>query len=134
MAVKKVKLPNNTTLDINDARVVSDGITYIGDTISSATYESEAQTTASIKHVQDKNDEVFFPVTHVSAVVDDNGTPLSTKLDDFVTEEDLEDLNFVTYPTFSINDSDMHLRMSSPDSSSLSLFSLDSDGHIVMTV
>lgn len=41
MAVKKVKLPNNTTLDINDARVVSDGITYIGDTISSATYESE---------------------------------------------------------------------------------------------
>ena len=40
-AVKKVKLPNNTTLDIQDARVVSDGITYIGDTISSATYESE---------------------------------------------------------------------------------------------
>lgn len=93
-----------------------------------------SQTTASINYVQDKNDEVFFPVTHVSAVVDDNGTPLSTKLDDFVTEEDLEDLNFVTYPTFSINDSDMHLRMSSPDSSSLSLFSLDADGHLVMTV
>ena len=131
MAVKRLKLPNNTTVDINDARVVSDDITYIGDTISSATYESA---TASIKYVQDKNDEVFFPATHVSAVVDDNGTPLSTKLDDFVTEEDLEDLNFVTYPTFSINDSDMHLRMSSPDSSSLSLFSLDADGHLVMTV
>lgn len=39
--LKKVKLPNNTTVDINDARVVSDGIVYIGDEAGSATYESE---------------------------------------------------------------------------------------------
>ena len=51
-----------------------------------------------------------------------------------IVEDQLEDLNFVTYPTFSIDDSNMHLNMSSPDSSSLSLFSLDSDGHLIMTV
>ncbi len=38
MAIKKVKLPNNTTLDIHDARVVSDAITYIGAQQGSATY------------------------------------------------------------------------------------------------
>ena len=51
-----------------------------------------------------------------------------------IVEDQLDDLNFVTYPTFSIDDSNMHLKMSSPDSSSLSLFSLDSDGHLIMTV
>lgn len=40
-ALKKVKLPNNTTVDINDARVVSDGITYIGDVIGYVTYEAD---------------------------------------------------------------------------------------------
>jgi len=40
-ALKKVKLPNNTTVDINDARVVSDGIVYIGDEAGSATYEAD---------------------------------------------------------------------------------------------
>lgn len=40
-ALKRVKLPNNTTVDINDARVVSDGIVYIGDEASSATYEAD---------------------------------------------------------------------------------------------
>lgn len=39
MAIKKVTLPDNTTQDINDARVVSDGITYIGETPGSTTYE-----------------------------------------------------------------------------------------------
>lgn len=89
---------------------------------------------AQIRYIQDESNNVILPVTHERAVMDSEVTSLETKLDDFVTEEDLEDLNFVTYPTFSINDSDMHLTMSSPDSSSLSLFSLDSSGHLVMTV
>ena len=40
-ALKKVKLPNNTTVDINDARVVSDGIAYKGDELGEVTYEAE---------------------------------------------------------------------------------------------
>jgi hypothetical protein len=40
MALKKVKLPNNTTVDINDARVVSDAIVYKGEELGDATYTS----------------------------------------------------------------------------------------------
>lgn len=43
MAIKKVKLPNNTTVDINDARVVSDAIAYIGAAEGSATYVDGGQ-------------------------------------------------------------------------------------------
>lgn len=38
------------------------------------------QTTADIKYLEDKNGEVFFPVSHIGAVLDDNGTPLSVML------------------------------------------------------
>lgn len=41
--------------------------------------------------------------------------------------------NLVSYPSFSIN-SNMHLIMASPDADSLSLFSVDSSGHLLMTV
>ena len=41
--------------------------------------------------------------------------------------------NLVSYPTFQINDA-MHLTMKSPDEEALSLFSLDSNGHLIMTV
>lgn len=40
MALKKVKLPNNTTVDVNDARVVSDAIVYKGEELGDATYTS----------------------------------------------------------------------------------------------
>ena len=39
-----------------------------------------SQTTASIRYVKDKNDEVFFPVAHEKGVVDSSGTTLETKL------------------------------------------------------
>lgn len=39
-----------------------------------------SQTTASIRYVKDKNDEVFFPVTHERGVVDSNGINIVTKL------------------------------------------------------
>ena len=38
MAISKVKLPNNTTQDVHDSRVVSDAIAYVGATSGSATY------------------------------------------------------------------------------------------------
>lgn len=41
--------------------------------------------------------------------------------------------NLVSYPTFEINNA-MHLTMSSPDASALSLFSVDNNGHLIMTV
>lgn len=41
MPVEKIRLPNSATVDIHDARVVSEDITYIGDVIGSATYEAD---------------------------------------------------------------------------------------------
>lgn len=38
---------------------------------------------ASIKYVKDREDYVFFPVTHERAVLDDTGTTLETKLQAF---------------------------------------------------
>lgn len=40
MPVEKIRLPNSSTVDIHDVRVVSADITYIGDTIGSAEYEA----------------------------------------------------------------------------------------------
>lgn len=39
----------------------------------------------------------------------------------------------VVFPVFSV-DSDMHLTISSPTESALSLFSVDSSGHLIMTI
>lgn len=39
-----------------------------------------SQSTASIRYLKDKDDEVFFPVAHEKGVVDSNGTTLETKL------------------------------------------------------
>ena len=39
MALKKVKLPDNTYIDIADARLVSDGIVYIGVELDDAEYQ-----------------------------------------------------------------------------------------------
>lgn len=39
-----------------------------------------SQTTASIRYIKDKDDEVFFPVAHEKGVVDSSGTTLETKL------------------------------------------------------
>lgn len=39
-----------------------------------------SQSTASIRYLKDKDEEVFFPVAHEKGVVDSNGTTLETKL------------------------------------------------------
>lgn len=56
-----------------------------------------SQTTASIRYVKDKNDEVFFPVAHEKGVVDSNGTTLETKLgqkqDTLVSGESIKTIN-----------------------------------------
>lgn len=44
---------------------------------------------AVIKYIEDKDGTVFFPVVHQNGVLDNNGTSLTTKLDSFVTEEEL---------------------------------------------
>lgn len=44
---------------------------------------------AYIKYIEDKSGEVFFPVVHQNGVLDNDGTSLTTKLDTFVTEEEL---------------------------------------------
>ena len=41
--------------------------------------------------------------------------------------------NIISFPVFEI-DTDMHLTISSPDQSALSLFSVDSSGHLIMTI
>lgn len=69
MAIKKVKLPNNTTLDINDARVVSDAITYIGEQQGSATYVDGG----TIIDVTAKADKVTGATTGHFAGLDSNG-------------------------------------------------------------
>lgn len=38
--------------------------------------------TVPINYVTDKEEEVFFPVTHENAVVDNNGVLLGTKIGD----------------------------------------------------
>lgn len=43
MPISKVQLPNNTTQDVHDSRVVSDAITYVGDAIGSATYTADGE-------------------------------------------------------------------------------------------
>lgn len=73
MAVKKVKLPNNTTLDINDARVVSDGITYIGEDIDSATYEAPSTGSVVTWGTESSNHTVPLIVDGVSKTVALNG-------------------------------------------------------------
>jgi len=42
---------------------------------------------AEIKELKDKegNGATFYPKTHEDAVIDDNGTPLSTKLGSIIT-------------------------------------------------
>lgn len=44
MALKKLKLPDNTVVEIQDTRVVSDGIVYIGDAIDPTTYTDGGST------------------------------------------------------------------------------------------
>ena len=73
MAVKKVKLPNNTTLDINDARVVSDGITYIGEDIDSATYDTPSTGSVVTWGTESSNHTVPLIVDGVSKTVALNG-------------------------------------------------------------
>lgn len=53
MAIKKVRLPDNTTQDIYDARVVSDAIAYIGAESGSATYV-DGQTVIDVTTKADK--------------------------------------------------------------------------------
>ena len=69
MAIKKVKLPNNTTQDINDARVVSDAIAYIGAESGSATYV-DGQT---VIDVTTKADKVNGATNGNFAALDANG-------------------------------------------------------------
>jgi hypothetical protein len=69
MAIKKVKLPNNTTQDINDARVVSDAITYIGSEQGTATYVDGGQTI----DVSTKADKVSNATNGNFAGLDSNG-------------------------------------------------------------
>lgn len=69
MAIKKVKLPNNTTQDINDARVVSDAIAYIGAQQGSATYVDGGQ----VIDVTTKADKVSSATSGNFAGLDSNG-------------------------------------------------------------
>lgn len=48
-------------------------------------------------------------------------------------KEKLNSMTVISYPTFSINE-DMHLVISSPDADALDSFSLDNNGHLIMTV
>ena len=69
MAIKKVRLPDNTTQDINDARVVSDAIAYIGAESGSATYV-DGQT---VIDVTTKADKVNGATNGNFAALDANG-------------------------------------------------------------
>jgi hypothetical protein len=44
---------------------------------------------AYIKYIEDKSGTVFFPVVHENGVIDDNGHSLASKLDTFITEDQL---------------------------------------------
>lgn len=69
MAIKKIKLPNNTEQDINDARVVSDAITYIGSAAGTATYVDGGQ----IIDVTTKADKVVGATNGNFASLDSTG-------------------------------------------------------------
>ena len=55
------------------------------------------QLNADVNYLTDKNDEVFFPVTHQKAVVDDNGTPLTQVLDSAVSDWNQNDSSAKSY-------------------------------------
>jgi len=78
--------------------------------------------------------ENLYPVTAANSVIFPDGRDLEVKLP-IVIQDSISDAmqNLVSYPTFQINDA-MHLTMKSPDEEALSLFSLDSNGHLIMTV
>lgn len=44
---------------------------------------------AYIKYIEDKAGDVFFPVVHENGVIDNNGHSLASKLNTFVTEDQL---------------------------------------------
>lgn len=89
--VSKIKLPDDTTINIKDSRISGIDST---------------------------------PTSGSNNVVTSGGV---------YTAIDLATQNLVSYPTFEIDDS-MHLNMNSVDEDALSLFSLNSDGHLIMTV
>ncbi len=92
-----------------------------------------------IRKITDKHGVQFFPQTHKSAVIG-----MEDKQDLLVSGENIKTLNgesllgsgdlqvtMVTYPVFQIDD-DMHLTVSSPDSEALSMFSVNTEGHLEM--
>lgn len=81
----------------------------------------------------------IYPQTHINAVIG-----IENKQDLLVSGENIKTLNgesllgsgdlqvtMVTYPVFQIDD-DMHLTVSSPDSEALSMFSVNTEGHLEM--
>lgn len=69
-------------------------------------------------------------VTTVSSESTDTEYPTAKCVFDYMTAM-LQ--HIVSYPVFEIN-SNMHLTISSPDASALSLFSVNSSGHLLMTI
>lgn len=49
-------------------------------------------TTADINYIEDKNGNVFFPVTHVGAVIDDDQTPLNVTLEEKVSSSSYDNI------------------------------------------
>lgn len=49
-------------------------------------------TTADINYIEDKNGDVFFPVTHVGAVIDDDNNALNSILDDKVSSSSYDNI------------------------------------------
>lgn len=47
--------------------------------------------------------------------------------------EKLDSMTVISYPIFSINEN-QHLVISSPDADALDSFSLDNNGHLIMTI
>ncbi len=57
-------------------------------------------TTADINYIEDKNGDVFFPVTHVGAVIDDDNNALNSILDDKVSSSSYDNIVSISKTDF----------------------------------
>lgn len=105
MAIKKIALPEGTTLDINDARVVSDAIAYVGDSEGTATYVDGGQ----VIDVTTKADKVTNATNGNFAGLDANGNLVDSghKHSDYLTSFTETDPVFAASAAHGISTSDI---------------------------
>jgi len=59
-----------------------------------------AQETAPIRFVKDKNDNVFYPITHEKAIRDNDGVVLETKLASMIRSSDANNIEIMEQEAF----------------------------------